>query len=185
MIQYINFFGAEVTDTEDKTTFEELLKNTPEQKAEVHKVERAYHLLSQGYWSDADALFDEVLADDPKNKDALMGKRLISRQLHINRRMDSLDARAYKSSVMAKSKSKNPLRSKTVLWVAIAVFLLACGFAAASVTGVLPDALDVFNDAKPAVTESMPTPTPTPTPTENVKSADDIYNEYMNGLNKN
>lgn len=55
-----------MSDTEDKTTFEELLKNTPEQKAEAHKVERAYHLISQGYWSDADALFDEVLADDPK-----------------------------------------------------------------------------------------------------------------------
>ena len=174
-----------MSDTEDKTTFEELLKNTPEQKAEAHKVERAYHLLSQGYWSDADALFDEVLADDSKNKDALMGKRLISRQLHINRRMDSLDARAYKSSAMAKSKSKNPLRSKTVLWVAIAVFLLACGFGAPKVKGGFADAQDVVNDANPAVNQSMPTPTPTPTPTENVKSADDIYNEYMNGLNKN
>ena len=28
MIQYIKFFGTEVSDTEDKTTFEELLKNT-------------------------------------------------------------------------------------------------------------------------------------------------------------
>ena len=37
MVQYIKFFGTEVSDTEDKTTFEELLKNTPEQKAEAHK----------------------------------------------------------------------------------------------------------------------------------------------------
>lgn len=99
--------------------------------------------------------------------------------------MNSLDARAYKATTREKAAEKNPLRSKAVLWVIIVVFLLVCGFAAASVAGVLPDALDVFNDAKPAVTESMPTPTPTPTPTENVKSADDIYNEYMNGLNKN
>lgn len=159
------------------------MERSAEDKAEARKTERAYHLLSQGYWSEADALFDEVLAEDPKNSEALMGKRLISRQLHINRRMDSLDARAYKTSAIAKSKSKNPLRSKTVLWVVIAVFLLCCGFAAASVTGVLPEALDVFNDAEPAVTETIPTPTPTPT--ENVKSADEIYNDYMNGLNKN
>ena len=185
MVQYIKFFGTEVSDTEDKTTFEELLKNTPEQKAEAHKVERAYHLISQGYWSDADALFDEVLADDPKNSEALMGKQLISRQSRISGRMNSLDARAYKATTREKAAEKNPLRSKAVLWVVIVVFLLVCGFAAASVAGVLPDALDVFGDAKPAVTESMPTPTPTPTPTENVKSADDIYNEYMNGLNKN
>ena len=182
MVQYIKFFGTEVSDTENKTTFEELL-HSPEQKAEAHKVEKAYHLISQGYWSDADALFDEVLADDPKNSEALMGKQLISRQSRISGRMNSLDARAYKATTREKAAGKNPLRSKTVLWVVVVVFLLVCGFAAASVTGVLPDALDVFGEAKPAVTESVPTPTPTPT--ENVKTADDIYNDYMNGLNKN
>lgn len=85
---------------------------------------------------------------------------------------------------MRRPQKKSPAQQSGAV-VIIVVFLLVCGFAAASVAGVLPDALDVFNDAKPAVTESMPTPTPTPTPTENVKSADDIYNEYMNGLNKN
>ena len=172
-----------MSETENKTTFEELLHGSPEQKSEAHKVEKAYHLISQGYWSDADALFDEVLADDPKNSEALMGKQLISRQSRISSRMDQLDARAYKTATRERTASKNPLRSKTVLWVIVVVFLLVCGFAAASVMGVLPEALDVFNDAKPAVTETMPTPTPTPT--ENVKTADEIYNDYMNGLNKN
>ena len=176
---------TEVSETENKTTFEELLHGSPEQKSEAHKVEKAYHLISQGYWSDADALFDEALADDPKNSEALMGKQLISRQSRISSRMDQLDARAYKTATRERAASKNPLRSKTVLWVIVVVFLLVCGFAAASVMGVLPDALDVFGEAKPAVTETMPTPTPTTTPTENVKTADDIYNEYMNGLNKN
>lgn len=174
-----------MSKTENKTTFEELLQGSPELKSETHKVEKAYHLISQGYWSDADALFDEVLADDPKNNEAIMGKQLISRQTRISSRMDQLDARAYKTATRERAASKNPLRSKTVLWVMVVVFLLVCGFAAASVAGVLPDALDVFNDAKPAVTEAVPTPTSTPTPTENVKSADDIYNEYMNGLNTN
>lgn len=174
-----------MSETENKTTFEELLHGSPEQKSEDHKVEKAYHLISQGYWSDADALFDEALADDPKNSEALMGKQLISRQSRISSRMDQLDARAYKTATRERAASKNPLRSKTVLWVIVVVFLLVCGFAAASVMGVLPDALDVFGEAKPAVTETMPTPTPTTTPTENVKTADDIYNEYMNGLNKN
>ena len=62
MVKYIEIFETEVSDTEDKTTFEELLHGSPKQKTEVHKVENAYHLISQGYWSDADALFDEVLA---------------------------------------------------------------------------------------------------------------------------
>ena len=187
MVKYIEIFETEVSDTEDKTTFEELLHGSPKQKAEVHKVENAYHLISQGYWSDADALFDEVLADDPNNSEALMGKQLISRKSRISSRMDSLDARAYKATTREKAASKNPLRRKAVLWVIVVVFLLVCGFAAASVAGVLPDALDVFGEAKPAVTEAVPapTPTPTPTPTKNVKSADDIYNDYINGLNKN
>lgn len=172
-----------MSETEDKTTFEELLAGSSEQKAEAHKIEKAYHLVSQGYWSDADALFDEVLAADPGNNDALMGKRLISRQVRINSRMNSLDARVYKTGARVKSKSKNPLRNKVVLWIIVAAFLLCCGFAAASVTGVLPEALDFLDNDKPAVTEALPTPTPTPTPTESVKSADDIYNDYMNGLN--
>lgn len=112
MVQYIKFFGTEVSDTEDKTTFEELLKNTPEQKAEAHKVERAYHLISQGYWSDADALFDEVLADDPKNSEALMGKQLISRRSRISGRMNSLDARAYKATTREKAAEKIPCAAK-------------------------------------------------------------------------
>lgn len=168
---------------EDKTTFEELLKGSPEQKSEAHKIERANHLLSQGYWSEADALFEEILAEDPGNSDALMGKRLISRQARISSRMDSLDARAYKTGTRAKNTGKNPLRSKVVLWVLVAAFLLCCGFAAASVAGVLPEAIDIFKTDAPAVTEAVPTPTPTPT--DNVKSADDIYNEYMNGLKSN
>ena len=172
-----------MSETEDKTTFEELLQGSAELKSEAHKIEKAYHLISQGYWSDADALFDEVLADDPENSEALMGKQLISRRSRVSSLMNSLDARAYKATTREKTASKNPLRSKAVLWVIVVVFLLVCGFAAASVTGALPEALNVFGEAEPAVTESVPTPTPTPT--ENVKSADDIYNEYMNGLNKN
>lgn len=171
---------------EDKTIFEELLERSPEQKAEARKTDRAYHLLSQGYWSEADALFDEILADEPNNSEALMGKRLISRQARINRRMDSLDARAYKTNARVKGKSKNPLRNKAVLWVVVVLFLLCCGFAAAAVAGVLPEALDFFDEPKPVVTEALPTttPTPTPTPTENVKTADEIYNEYMNGISQ-
>lgn len=168
---------------EDKTIFEELLEHSPEQNAEAHKIEKANHLLSQGYWSEADALFDEILAEDPSNADALTGKRLISRQMRISSRMDSLDARAYKAGTRATGASKNPLRSKIVLWVLVVAFLLCCGFAAASVAGVLPESIDIFKTDAPAVTEAVPSPTPTPT--EKIKSAEDIYNEYMNGLKNN
>ena len=69
--------------------------------------------------------------------------------------MDSLDARVYKANARVRGKSKNPLRNKAVLWVVVVIFLLCCGFAAAAVAGVLPEALDFFDEPKPVVTEAQ------------------------------
>ncbi len=165
--------------TEDKTIFEELLERSPEQKAEDRKTDRAYHLVSQGYWAEADALFDEILAEEPNNSEALMGKKLISRKANINERMDSLGVRAYKATAHKEKGDRNPLHKKTVVWIIIVVFLFACGIAAASVLGVLPGWADITGKAEPTPTVE---PTATVEPTEDVKSAQDIYNDYIEGL---
>ena len=173
MIQYLTIFEKGVPVTEDKTIIEELAGRSPEQKAEDRRIERAYHLVSQGYWSEADALFDEILKTEPDNHEALMGKKLIARTSNVTQRMDNLGARAYKAS--AREKSNKRFKSKTVLWIAIVLALLCAGIAIAVVTDALP--VDLFTGDEPA-----PTPTPTvevtPTP-EPTQSAEDFLREHL------
>ena len=74
MLKYITLFRKGVSATEDKTILEELLERSPEQRAYQRKMDRAYHLLSMGFREDAGALFDEILAEEPFNRDAVTGK---------------------------------------------------------------------------------------------------------------
>lgn len=78
---------------EDKTILEELLERSPDTAQHKRKMDKAYHLLSQGALADADALFDEILREEPFNHDALTGKKLIERHAAVEKRLDSLNDR--------------------------------------------------------------------------------------------
>lgn len=79
---------------EDKTILEELLERSPDERMHKRKIDKAYHMMTMGLRDEADALFDEILTEEPYNRDALTGKRLIERQKTVESRMDSLTARA-------------------------------------------------------------------------------------------
>ena len=144
MIKYITLFRKGVSATEDKTILEELLERSPEQRAYQRKMDRAYHLLSTGLREEADALFDEILAEEPFNRDARTGKNLIVRQIRVENRLDHVGERAHRALLdepsteveapaEPKPKRKNPLRSKKVLTGLVVAFVMFCGLAAAFV----------------------------------------------------
>lgn len=79
---------------EDKTLLEELLERSPDERMHKRKMDKAYQLMTMGFRDEADALFDEILAEEPFNRDAMTGKKLIERQKAVENRLDNLAARA-------------------------------------------------------------------------------------------
>ena len=79
---------------EDKTLLEELLERSPDERMHKRKMDKAYQLMAMGLRDEADALFDEILAEEPFNRDAMTGKNLIARQKAVENRLDHLAARA-------------------------------------------------------------------------------------------
>lgn len=137
---------------EDKTILEELLERAPDERQHKRKMDKAYHLLTDGMCGEAEALFDEILAEEPFNRDALTGKKLIERRRAIESRMDSLTLRARTALPAAesaaepaaqpepaeseeKAQAHEPklrlLRSRKVKAALIAVFALLVAAAAA------------------------------------------------------
>ena len=159
--------------TEDKTILQELTERSPEQKAEDRRTDRAYHLISQGYWSEADALFDEVLKTEPDNQEALMGKKLISRTNNVSKRMNNLDARINKARGKTADSAKTRMRRRTTLWIAIILALLGIGTAVAFSVDAIPF---INTDPTPEPTVEV---TPTPTATQ---SAEDILNNFFESI---
>lgn len=115
---------------DEKTILEELLDGSTGQTACRKKLDKANHLLEQGHWSEADVLFDEVLASDPLNKEALCGKRLISRQVRLEQRLSNVSRRAETAVPAEMPRGNNPLRSKGVLTAVVIAFVLVCAAAA-------------------------------------------------------
>lgn len=142
---------------EDKTILEELLERAPDEHRHKRKMDKAYHLLTEGMVGEAEAMFDEILAEEPFNRDALTGKKLIERSRAIENRMESLTARARtalpagepeeKADAENASENAQPheprfrlLRSKKVKAALIAVFaLLVAAAAAFAVTNELQE----------------------------------------------
>lgn len=79
---------------EDKTLLEELLERSPDERMHKRKMDKAYQLMTMGFRDEADALFDEILAEEPFNRDAMTGKNLIARQKAVENRLDHLAERA-------------------------------------------------------------------------------------------
>lgn len=133
---------------EDKTILEELLERSPDERMHKRKIDKAYHMMTMGLRDEADALFNEILTEEPYNRDALTGKRLIERQKTVESRMDSLTARARAALPPAQREESFPLpepeknmtereprfaflRSKKVKTALIAAFALLVAAAAA------------------------------------------------------
>ena len=72
----------------------ELLERSPDERMHKRKMDKAYQLMTMGFRDEADALFDEILAEEPFNRDAMTGKKLIERQKAVENRLDHLSARA-------------------------------------------------------------------------------------------
>lgn len=135
---------------EDKTILEELLERSPDERDHKRKMDKAYHLMTMGFRDEADTLFDEILAEEPYNRDALTGKKLIERQKSVENRLDNLSMRA-RAALPASTQSgsdeaqteeeKAPkrepklsfLRSKKVQTALVAAFALLLAAAAAFV----------------------------------------------------
>ena len=49
---------------EDKTLLEELLERSPDERMHKRKMDKAYQLMAMGLRDEADALFDEILAEE-------------------------------------------------------------------------------------------------------------------------
>ena len=79
---------------EDKTLLEELLERSPDERMHKRKMVKAYLLMTMGFCDEADALFDEILAEEPFNRDAMTGKKLIERQKAVENRLEHLAERA-------------------------------------------------------------------------------------------
>ena len=125
---------------EDKTLLEELLERSPDERMHKRKMDKAYQLMAMGLRDEADALFDEILAEEPFNRDAMTGKKLIERQKAVENRLDHLAARARTAipeprpdADPGKAEESAPvreprfklLRSKKVRAVLVALFVAA------------------------------------------------------------
>lgn len=97
---------------EDKTILEELLERSPDAAQHKRKMDKAYHLLSQGALADAEALFDEILCEEPFNHDALTGKKLIERHAAVEKRLDSLNDRIRRALPEAEVEAEAPIMAE-------------------------------------------------------------------------
>lgn len=97
---------------EDKTILEELLERSPDAVQHKRKMDKAYHLLSQGALADAEALFDEILCEEPFNHDALTGKKLIERHAAVEKRLDSLNDRIRRALPEAEAEPEVPIMAE-------------------------------------------------------------------------
>lgn len=124
---------------ECKTIIEELMQHPSAELEREMKLDNAYKLLSNGSWSAADAIFDEVLLDDPANKRALTGKHMISRELHVAERMARYNQRLAREQAsnewtkdmrpkfLREHKEPKLLRSNRARIALVAAFAVFCG----------------------------------------------------------
>ncbi len=65
---------------EQKTIFEELLDEAPAVHEKRRKLTKAKHCISHEEWNEADAIYEEILAEFPDDEEALKGKLLLKRR---------------------------------------------------------------------------------------------------------
>ena len=74
---------------EDKTLLEELLERSPDERMHKRKMDKASQLMAMGLRDEADALFDEILAEELALRD--MDGEPLTRE-NYSELMDRIDA---------------------------------------------------------------------------------------------
>lgn len=131
--------------TEQKTIFEELIDDVPASREKHKKISRAKHCVSREEWDEADAIYDEILAEFPDDEEALRGKMLLRRKRtrveaenlrHEEKKSARLEKREAREAKRKPRKPRPLLHSKKLLIIAALVFLLV-GAAVAMVLGIV------------------------------------------------
>lgn len=168
---------------EQKTIFEELLEEAPAVREKHKKIVRAKHCVAREEWDEADALYEEVLAEFPEDNEALTGKILLNRkkaeaEKEQRRRSEKERARMEKKAVQEKKnaekkaaqdakkaekaasrpprKEKPLLHSKRFVVAAILIFVVVCA-AVAAVFGIVAHRKSIeelYGDDASALTET-------------------------------
>lgn len=137
---------------DQRTIIEELMDKSGKQpKYSRHEqenpVDYAYRLFSEGEISEAEKQFKLILKNDPSNREAATGLRMVERQHAIEARLEKInlqrsreeEARAIYEAPAKKAKSeKKPgafsktIRSKKFVSAAVIAFVLVCAATAAA-----------------------------------------------------
>lgn len=122
---------------EQKTILEELLERSPEEKRYNSKLDEAFKLSAKGKYAEADAIFDELLAEHPDDREVISGKKLNERRMNLDSRIASIGSRQREQKAEARKSvgetGANWLRSKKVLTAIVIAFVLVCAATAAAV----------------------------------------------------
>lgn len=146
----------EVTATEQKTIFEELLEDVPIQRQRKHKLMQARLHVTRDEWDEAAALLDEIEAEHPDDEEAAAIRKQLKEKLakveaalkkeEEHRREQEEHRRAHEEHrreqeeqrELLKQRDKEqrePISKKKVLITCLLIFLVIC-IAAAAVLGI-------------------------------------------------
>lgn len=122
---------------EHKTILQEMLESSAEGKKSRLRIETAYKLSAKGRYEEAAVIFDELLAADPDDQEALSGKKLNDWRIKLDGRVTNMNKRRSERSSESRRKGEptvgNALRSRKVLAGIVIAFVLVCAAAAAAV----------------------------------------------------
>ncbi|MDO4816081.1 MAG: hypothetical protein Q4A83_05695 [Bacillota bacterium] len=131
--------------TEQKTIFEEMIEDVPASREKRKKISKAKHCVSREEWDEADAIYDEILAEFPEDEAALRGKMLLHRKRtrvesenlrREEKKNARLEKRAAREAKRRPRKARPIFHTKQFLVIAAIVFLLV-GAAVAMILGIV------------------------------------------------
>lgn len=152
----ICFNFKEVTATEQKTIFEELLEDAPIQRQRKHKLMQAKLHVNREEWDEAAALLDEIEAEHPGDEEAAIIRKQLKEKLakvaatlkkeeehrreqeeHRRRQEEHRREQAEQRELLKQrdKERREPISRKKVLIACLLIFLVIC-IAVAAVLGV-------------------------------------------------
>ncbi len=138
---------------EQKTIFEELLDEVPAVHEKHRKLAKAKHCVSREEWDDADAIYDEILAEFPDDEEALRGKLLLKRK---KENAEEHWREEEKKQKYEEEKSRKPRRSKRIVLAVVLIFIMVLA-AAAAVMGIIShknSMEDLYAESETVITDT-------------------------------